>query len=54
MNWIPLAIMFGLSMISLGIGIEKHGQTTNKTHNAWDALICQAIWWGLVVWTVFG
>ena len=54
MNWIPLVILFALTMIGLGVEGAKHGQKRDEVYNIWTSLVAVAIRWALILWAVFG
>jgi hypothetical protein len=52
MNWIPLVIMFGLSMMYFGGVIEKQGQPKEGRYNVTTSIIALVIECGLILWAV--
>lgn len=52
MNLIPFYILAGISFISFGINLAKHGEP--DTYNIWTSTISQLVAWSLIIWGIFG
>ena len=52
-NWIPLGILAVMSLLSLGITMEQHGQKKKGNESIWMTLLGQLIAWGLIFWAIW-
>jgi len=51
-RWIPLVILGVMSLLGLGIGMEKHGTPKKGLNSVWMDLLSFIITWGLILWSV--
>jgi len=48
MFWLPLVVLFSISVLGLGMSIEGHGKEKTRKENFWSTLFTFVLWWGLV------
>lgn len=52
MRILPLAILAGMTLLGLGISMEKHGKEKTGKENAGVTLLAMLVQWGLILWAV--